>query len=177
MTKYLMILAALFALVACGEDDGNDPVDNEAINDKAQPDADTTPVWVTDQTHAGLEWSPLSENRMKWQEAMDYCEAMGARLPNINELRKIIINCPGSTYGGACQVSDPDCLNSDCRTYEDCRCDASADSYSALGDGQIWLWSSSSRVNSANDAWNVHFYYGGVYNANKDGNYRARCVR
>ncbi|HNT28254.1 MAG TPA: serpin family protein [bacterium] len=35
MTKYLMILAALFALVACGGDESNDPVDDNAL-----PDAD-----------------------------------------------------------------------------------------------------------------------------------------
>lgn len=177
MTKYLMILMALFALIACGGDDDNDPVDNEPVNDNAQPDADTAPVWITEQTYAGLEWSPRSY--MKWQAAIDYCEAMGARLPNINELRKIIINCPGSTYGGACQVSDPDCLSyKDCRKEEDCRCDGSAESYSALGDGKgIRLWSSSSRADDANRVWGVGFASGNVSSTDKGSSYHARCVR
>jgi len=53
------------ALIACGGDDGNDPVpDNSQPDiDTEQSDADTAPVWVTDKTYAGLEWSPLSENK------------------------------------------------------------------------------------------------------------------
>ncbi len=157
MTKYLMILAALFALVACGGDDNNDS-------------------WTT---YAGLEWSPLSEKAMIWQEAVDYCEAMDARLPTIDELRKIMINCPGSAYGGPCQVSDPDCLAFSCQVNEDCRCDGSAESYSALGDAKdyISIWSSSSHAYNTNLVWLVGFYYGNVFNSNKYSYYPARCVR
>jgi len=176
-----MFFAALFALGACGGDDGNDPVDNQPVQDEAteQPDNDTIPVWVTDKTYAGLEWSPLSESEMTWQEAMGYCENMGGRLPNITELRKIIINCPGSTYGGACKISDPDCLDSSCYSATDCSCDGFSATYSALGDDihlQVWLWSSSSRVGYAYYAWCVNFYIGNVSFSNKYNNNRVRCV-
>ncbi len=125
-----------------------------------------------------LEWSPLSENKMKWQSAKDYCEAMGARLPTINELRKIIINCPSSAAGGSCKVSYPDCLFVSCWS-EDCRCDGSADSYSALGDGKdISLWSSSYRLPGSDScAWFVFFGSGGVSSNLDSGLRHARCVR
>ncbi len=167
MTKYLMILAALFALVACGGEEEKHTTPEEIKY--------TEDGWAI---YAGLEWSPLSENEMKWQAAMDYCESIEARLPNITELRKIIINCPGSTYGGACQVSDPDCLSSDCRKDEDCLCDYSAESYSALGDGKgVILWSSSSLANYTSGAWYVIFDYGDLYGGNKNLYTHARCVR
>ena len=177
MTKYLMLLAVAMLMMACGGDDGNDSVDKDPVDDNAQPDADTPPVWVTDQTYAGLEWSSLSESTMTWQQAMDYCAAMNTRLPNINELRKIIINCPGSTYGGACPVSDPDCLDSICGD-ENCGCVSTADSYSALGDGKdIMLWSSSSHAYNTSYAWGVDFGYGSVGYSVKVSSVNARCVR
>ncbi len=179
MAKYFLLVAALMLMVACGGDDGSDSVDDDSQPDteSEQPDTDTTPTWVTDQTYAGLEWSTLSEEMMNWQEAVDYCIAMGARLPNINELRKIIINCPGSTYGGACQISDPDCLTMEC-LREDCRCDGSAESYSALGDGKgIHLWSSSFLLDVSNGAWRVSFVSGDIDPEGKDNGCLARCVR
>ncbi|HNT26934.1 MAG TPA: DUF1566 domain-containing protein [bacterium] len=166
MTKYIMLLTPLFLLLACGGDDGNDPVD-----DNAQSDADTTPVWVT---YAGIEWSPLRTRRVTWESAKNYCGAMGARLPTINELRKIIINCPQTEYGGVCKASDPDCLRWDCWS-EGCDCDGSADSYSALGDIHR-LWSSSSRV-EIYAAWFVDFSDGKVSYYNKSGEQNTRCVR
>ncbi|HSA32899.1 MAG TPA: DUF1566 domain-containing protein [bacterium] len=151
MTKYLLLLAALMLTVACAEDDGN--------------------------FYAGLEWTPLSEESMGWEPAMEYCEAMGARLPNINELRKIIINCPGSTYGGACPAFHLDCLEIDCETA-DCFCDGGAATYSALGDGKtMGLWSSSSRSDYDTFAWYVGFGNGGVSTIVKGAHVHVRCVR
>ncbi len=161
MTKYLLILAVLLMMIACGGED--------------QSDKDANATWMA---YAGFEWSPRSENKMTWQEAVDYCEAMGARLPNINELRKIIINCPNTEYAGTCQVSDPDCLyENDCWVRDDCKCDGSADSYSALGDEKgDSLWSSSSGVTYF--AWAVSFDDGNLNNYYKIYfSSRVRCVR
>lgn len=196
MTKYLMLLVALFALVGCTWDDDNDLTDNDPVDenspsdtDTEQPDVDTAPPWVTDQTSAGLEWSPLTEEKMYFYLAKRYCHTMGGRLPNINELRKIIINCPGSTYGGACRVSDPDHLSVVDWT-ESCGCNGTAETYSALGDGKdVILWSSSSRddwnpLEPIRQAWIVEFNEGYLnvgQTAESDYNNRdkchARCVR
>lgn len=140
--------------------------------------------WITDQTCPGIEWSGAGTiSSRQWQDAADFCTAMGARLPSITELRKIIINCPGSTYGGACQVSDPDCLVSDCLS-EECRCDGSAESYSALGDGKnVWLWSSSFLENNPDMAWGVYFGEGSLNAMSRQSraptkyNVQLRCVR
>ena len=150
MTKHLFSLATLL-LIACN--------------------------WDENTSYAGLEWSPLSETAMGWESAMEHCEAQGARLPTVTELRKIIINCPGSTYGGACPASHPDCLEGDCSTA-DCFCDGSASSYSALGDSKTTgLWSSSSRSDYATFAWEVGFGNGGVAVIVKGAHAHARCVK
>ncbi len=179
MTKYLFFLIALL-VIACSD---NFPTDYNSLPDiyTEQPDVDTTPVWVTDQIYAGLEWSTLAD-RMTWYQAVRYCKEIGARLPNITELRKIIINCPVSTYGGVCEVDDPYCLLDFCYDYHECACDY-GNSYSALGDNhEITLWSSSyckpTSINYYGDsAWVVAFKYAEVVDQLEIQDFHVRCVR
>ncbi|HPS31772.1 MAG TPA: DUF1566 domain-containing protein [bacterium] len=129
--------------------------------------------------HNGLYWSDISDDYMTWDEAVTYCENLGGRLPNITELRTIIINCPGTMTGGACAVNESDHLaNMD--YSEDCYCDGSAESYSALGDSvDTVLWSSSEQSDNADRAWFVRFEYGYVDwdgDKSKYGCY-VRCVK
>ena len=128
--------------------------------------------------HDGLFWSDKSE-RMTWEEAIAYCSDMGGRLPNINELRTLIINCPGTQTGGTCKASDPDCLSFDeCWSEESCHCDGSAESYSALGDDKnTRLWSASELSDSSEHSWNVYFDNGDVDDIHKTSNTFLRCVR
>lgn len=173
MTRYFLILIALMAMFACDDDWYYGPQEEEID------------YWKDSQTFAGLEWSSLffEDGTCELWDAYYFCGEIGGRLPTIDELRKIIINCPGSTYGGACRASDPDCMGEECWS-EECHCDGSAGSYSALGDGDVWLWSSS--IISSNleyyfsygHAWRVGFYDGNVNRRDVEHfRYQFRCVR
>ncbi|HOW51623.1 MAG TPA: DUF1566 domain-containing protein [bacterium] len=153
------------------------PATAKKDNNNPQPEETAAVKWTT---HAGLEWSPRSEEMMNWQAANHYCSSIGGRLPTISELRKIIINCPGSTYGGACKVisEEPVCLDVSCYEDSKCQCDGSADSYSALNDDKNGhLWSSTSLVKYSDAVFVVHFVSGSIYTPNKYHNFQARCVR
>ena len=135
----------------------------------------------------GNMWSPKSSYRRTWNTAVDYCNNLTEcgysdwRLPNINELRTLIKNCPGSQTGGACAVKDPDCLSGSCLS-DDCLCEYRGNNggyYSKLGDNEnVDLWSSSVRSEySIRYRWYVDFFNGNVNYSDMDNGYYVRCVR
>ncbi len=163
----LTILAGIMAvMISCGDDKESTLGSNEACSGNFPNE------------HDSICWSDKSAEGMTWEEAITYCLNMGGRLPTINELRTLIINCPGSTAGGACKVSDPECLSyNDCWS-EDCYCDGSAASYSALGDNKdTTLWSSSEPSGKSSNAWRVAFGFGHINAYYKIHNYAVRCAR
>jgi hypothetical protein len=118
---------------------------------------------------------------MLWAEAVTYCENLGGRLPTISELRTLIKNCPATETDGACKVKD------DCLSLDDCwddACDGCGSDpddlgkYSVFGD-IYYLWSSSEPSGSADFAWDVPFFNGGVsyYGKNSSLNDFVRCVK
>lgn len=138
--------------------------------------------WVTDQTIADLDWSPLAREKMPWRIAKDYCAAMGARLPTIDELRKIIINCPGSTHGGECRISQEAHRLLESYRTKACECPLSTLPHSALGDdNSVVLWSSSLLISPATPEpehmWAVYFDEASVSFGYEGGHGNVRCVR
>ena len=131
-------------------------------------------------------WSSLYSDEMDWNDAVSYCNNLTEcgysdwRLPNINELRTLIKNCPGSQTGGSCAVKDPSCLSSDCWS-DDCYCEYKENNggyYSKLGDDDnVYLWSSSVLSDSSYYRWHVYFDNGSVNVHNVDDTNYVRCVR
>lgn len=137
-----------------------------------------------------LIWSEKSADNMhlKWEDeypAQDYCENLTEggyadwHLPNINELRTLILNCDGTVYGGACAVSAPDHLsyfndwtNADCYS---CSEDLNGN-HSKFGDTD-WLWSISTVSSNTGSTWGVGFSRGQVGYYSNNANYKVRCVR
>ena len=64
-----------------------------------------------------LIWSKKASETMRWANAQTYCDELTEggfndwRLPNIDELRTLILSCPDTMPGGSCAVTDPDCLS------------------------------------------------------------------
>ena len=129
-----------------------------------------------------LTWSSKADKWMNWHDAVAYCKNLNEgrhndwRLPNIDELRTLIQNHPGTQSGGSCQISEKagklaggdwtnDCISRDGRNF------------SKLGDTGCWFWSSSVRSDNSDNAWQVDFGNGGVYDIDKSGGYDVRCVR
>lgn len=139
----VLILIAVFILsvvmISCsGDDTGNFP--NE---------------------HDDLNWSDKAQDTMNWDDAVEYCEKLGGRLPTISELRTLIQNCPATETGGECEVTDS-CLSWDCLTdpCDGCEDDGSG-KYSVFGDTVV-LWSSSKPSDYTDGAWAVAFSNGKV---------------
>ena len=162
---YFALIIVLTFVVSCGGSDSNSSVECTTVD--------------------GNIWSSLSRN-ITWHDALDYCDGLNEcgysdwRLPNINELRTLIQNCPKTQTGGACAVSDPDHLAlSD--WSNDCDCEYKENNsgyYSKLGDGNtVWLWSSSASDNANDEAWGVDFNSAIVEFRGKIGYLDVRCVR
>ena len=129
----------------------------------------------------GLQWSKKSSKRLDWREAVNYCNNLNEdgfedwRLPNIDELRTLIINHPGTMTGGSCQISEKaKQLESKYKTKD---CDGVGGSnFSKLGDTDSF-WSSSVRPEHSHNSWSVDFIYGKVYDVFPVNWLYTRCVR
>ena len=136
----------------------------------------------------GLEWSELFsfDYDIFWRKAFEYCENLEKnghtdwRLPNIDELRMIIKNCPATESGGSCRVSEEKgCLSEECR--ESCSCEMTEENggyYSRLGDS-LALWSNTPDPASSDNALVVDFKSAGVESLSKTRYFisKIRCVR
>jgi len=168
---------------------------------KKQP---TQPITAVQKSSGGtrignLEWSDRSSNEMTWSIAKGYCAKLNEgghsdwRLPNIDELRTLLIT---DRVSSRCKVSErnnclslQDCWScsscvakgvrySDSRKCKDWGTYYADGRYSKLGDGNVWLWSSSILSFNNDHAWGVNFGGGfvyGYYMAGGGGN--VRCVR
>ena len=152
--------------------------------EKREAEAAKREQYLKGRKIGNLIWSDRSASEMNWSSAKQYCENLSEggytdwRLPNIDELRTLIKNCPKSETGGQCKVSERSgCLSSNCwQPRGSCFCEDGGD-YSKLGDTGV-LWSSSTSSDSTDLAWRVNFVYGGyVHYFNKSFYTYVRCVR
>ncbi len=111
--------------------------------------------WQDDYSASADDDDSESISQLKWTSALTYCNGLkldggGWRLPNINELKSLIVDKVAPTIDG--------------------KFDNTSSSY---------YWSSTSYEGSKGYAWIVYFGNGNVYyDFNKDGNYSyVRCVR
>ena len=138
-----------------------------------------------------LYWSSRAAGKMNWNSAVSYCENLTEdghsdwRLPDIDELRTTIKNCPKTETGGECSISEKGgCLSQQClgeREKGSCVCSYKANNsgyYSKLGDPDgVWLWSSTALSDDSNKRWRVGFSTGLVISSEASVSFHVRCVR
>ena len=102
--------------------------------------------WLRGRKIGSLIWSDRSANKMNWSSAKQYCEDLTEggysdwRLPNIDELRTLIQNHPGTQTGGSCPISERAGKLAWRDITDDCG-GRSGSNFSKLGDTD-WFWSS-----------------------------------
>ena len=128
-----------------------------------------------------LDWSQTKSPLLSLDDAISYCENLSEnnyndwRLPNIDELRTLIVNHPGTKTGGSCEISEKN--GNLASKYEKEACYARENgNYSKLGDAD-WFWSSSALANKKSRRWIINFSTGKIgHSAGKIPRY-VRCVR
>ena len=142
---------------------------------------------VQNQT-GNLQWSNKSQNTMGWYSAVKYCKELNEgghndwRLPDIDELRTLIKQCPKTETGGECKVNaESCCLSTACWQENSCQCDRKdyfKSSYNKLDSSAETLWSSSNQFLNTNYAWVVDFSKAGLNTFKKDRfELPVRCAR
>ena len=134
----------------------------------------------------GLMWSKKSDYK-NWTDANQYCEDLEElgfddwRLPTIDELRTLILECEGTVTGGACQISEEADILSNESWTDDCYCEESSMGiYTKFGtdDWYDYLWSSSSVSDLSDSYWALDTSEGKITaTQNEDSMTEARCVR
>lgn len=145
---------------------------------------------MPDKKESILQWSQVSPTEIPWEYSHIYCQKLREggfsdwRTPNIDELRTLIIKCPGTETSGRCRISEKnDCLSEGCysKSCQSCpvkRTDILTyyhETYSKLGDKEN-LWSSSEFFGN-NGSWYVSFSSGGIFTASPFQSFKIRCVR
>ena len=128
-----------------------------------------------------LDWSKKSVDQMNWKEAVNYCQNLTEdnhndwRLPNIDELRTLIVNHPGTQTGGSCEISEKN--GNLASKYEKKSCYGLENgNYSKLGDTD-WFWSSSALANKKSRPWIINFSTGKIGHSDGKTPRHVRCVR
>ena len=108
----------------------------------------------------GLMWSEKAYYNMSWEMAVDYCDELykggfsNWRVPDIDELRTLVKNCPENETGGECPISEAGGVLSQLYVTECMGCGYGG--FSKLGDSDI-LWSSSNVDEDSDYAWYISF--------------------
>ena len=160
-------------------------------------------IWKDPETN--LTWAPKpTAFSSTYDKAKEYCNDLSEggfndwRMPNIDELRTLALNCSAIETGGSCRISDKThCLSYDeCYSSENCACSneySNDKEYSKFHDkGMEWYWSSSVLPDYSGVIWGITFFYhyngntlsyggkiGNLYIKNElsEGMYNVRCVR
>jgi hypothetical protein len=129
-----------------------------------------------------LFWSSKSSTTVSYSGALYYCNNLTEggyndwRLPTVNELRTLLINCPSTVSGGSCKLSDPGCLTTSC--HSNCTaCTQNDTGYYSRFKDTGYFWSSSPQTDTSGSYyWMVSFSNGSILTGSS-GNYNVRCVR
>lgn len=173
------------------DDDADSTPDEDDDADTELPECSSGITTVCKDSSSTLIWSTLSSSQYKLADAENYCNTLNEggypagswKLPNINDLKTLILNCDRATNPEQCKVSDPDCLLSGTTCYDNMYCNNtnvcksnSSGSHSKLGDN-MHIWSSSKCSDNNTYAFMVMFLYGTIGKNKTNNTYHVRCVK
>jgi len=118
-------------------------------------------------TQTNNKWiTPSEKGMVTWSEAKKICSNLGGRLPTLDELKRVVIDC-----GGKMEDDDSDERkgNRNNSSYQSC--------YQKKGFTSSYYWSSTTYASDTGYAWVVYFYGGYTYYDTKSYNSYVRCVR
>jgi hypothetical protein len=173
------------------DDDADSTPDEDDDADTELPECSSGITTVCKDSSSTLIWSTLSSSQYKLADAENYCNTLNEggypagswKLPNINDLKTLILNCDRATNPEQCKVSDPDCLLSGTTCYDNMYCNNtnvcksnSSGSHSKLGDN-MHIWSSSKCSDNNTYAFMVMFLYGTIGKNKTNNPYHVRCIK
>jgi len=122
------------------------------------------PVWITPTDEVCVaNGGKISEKicYSRWAEAKEICSESGGVLPPLEVLKTVITSCTGV-------LNDRE-ANQNNLKYSEC--------YKESGFSMFAYWSSDTNEESERDAWYVGFFYGSVYEFNKNHFNYVRCLK
>ncbi len=137
----------------------------------------------TDSTLTWQSWPP--EGEMSWGDANYYCANLGDgwRLPRLDELRALVRGCHETENGGACNLTEGDCLSLECTRRECAGCERhGGPNNSCYRPAEIKgacdeHWATASVEDRPELAWCVSFVNAEVKERHKTRKAQVRCVR
>ncbi len=138
---------------------------------KRKVDKWITPENSTCRSKGGKLYRDVCE--ANWEDAINICYAAGGRLPNINELKKVITDC-GGIVGTRCKNAvDINKENLNDSSYQAC--------YIGKGfSSSYYYWSSTTYagyIGNGDEAAYINFYNGDQSDSYKGQSYYVRCIR
>ena len=112
-------------------------------------------------------WFSPTNKKVTWKKAKEVCIDNGGRLPTLEELKRVVINCGGKMKDNNSAESERN-INND--TYQFCYKEKGFTSNSSS-------WSSTTNASNTNHVWGVYFNGGYTVNLNKFHSFYVRCVR
>ncbi|HQN73774.1 MAG TPA: hypothetical protein PLX56_11715 [bacterium] len=169
---FLMVFA--ISLFSCGK--------NSLVETDNDADMNESEIEDTDNFE-NIKWSDLSDKSLNFRQAVDYCISIGKKLPDIDELRTLIQNCPATETGGECKITAEDKSH---EFYTDaCKGCEKGSPCSILNDSEI-LWSSTevewptiASLKSpfgVSGAWSIRFSTAEIFFLESDQLAFARCI-
>ena len=134
----------------------------------------STSKWIT-PTNSICEANGGKINKDKiceanWKNAKKICYVSGGRLPNINELKKVVLDCRGTNTTNNNKNHDKTTTkNTKNIFYQSC--------YKKEGFGSYVYWSSTNNSYNKKNAWILWFFYGNRMTYNKNYAFNIQCVR
>ena len=172
-------------LLEVGEEDPE--TDGKAVANKNQDletnlekiETESKKAVADNRRFGNVEWSSFPVHNKNWKEASQYCSSLNEgghndwRLPTIDEMRSIVVNCPETQLSGVCKISN----STGALTKADYtkKCYGCRKGRTKLK-GRGWFWTSS-KMPETDHVWVISFKNTKISHQHSDKQANVYCVR